>query len=162
MQGKKRFISLLKTELEALKLGFKKSKSSTFRQRCHYILLSHQGKSMTEISLIYAVSYQTIWVWLGRYEKGGIKSLHTAKGRGRPSIFRIDNKEEGSKILNWVSENPQNLKITLAKMEKELGINSSKRSLIRYLEKKSGHGSVLEKKCQQAQTQNCEQKNVKH
>jgi len=136
MKGKKRFITLTSLDLEALQLGFKKSKSSTFRQRCHYILLSNQGKSMTEIALIYAVSYQTVLLWFNRYEQGGIENLHTAKGRGRPSIFRLDNKQEESKILKWVEENPQNLKITLAKLEKELGIKCSKRSLKRYLEKK--------------------------
>ena len=60
MKGKKRFITLSTVDFEALELGFKKSKSSTFRQRCHYILLSNQGKFIGEIALIYAVSYQTI------------------------------------------------------------------------------------------------------
>lgn len=142
MKGKQKYIKLDVASKKELELGFKSGKKSTFRQRCHYILLSSQGKKMSEIAEIYQVRYETILKWIHRYEQGGIENLQTAKGKGRRPIIRIDNEVEVLQIEKWVEENPQNLNITLAKMEKELGKVVNKRTLQRFLAKKTGIGGV--------------------
>lgn len=141
MKGKKRFIKLTKEERVWLEKGHKTGKLSTFRQRCHYILLSDQGKKIGELSDIFQVSRQTIVGWFDRYEATGISGLHTAKGRGRPAIVRIDNETEITRIEELVEKNAQNLKPVLAAIEKEFGKTMSKRTLQRILKKKSGDGS---------------------
>ena len=94
MRGKKRLIELsVSEEAELLEL-FKTSKQHTFRVRCHYVLLSNHGKTMTEIANIYATTRQTISKWFDRYESEGIQGLQTAKGRGRQRILRLDNETE--------------------------------------------------------------------
>lgn len=136
MKGKKRFIKLsIENRLE-LEYGRKNGKKSPFRQRCHYILLSDQGRSVSEIAEIYQVGRQTITGWFDRYEANGITGLETKKGSGRRSIIRIDNEEHVTKIENWVEENPQNLNVTVSKIEEEFGLEVSKRTLQRFLEKK--------------------------
>jgi len=136
MRGKKRYIKLTKKERASLEAGRKTGKKATFRQRCHYILLSDQGKSIEEIGDIYQVSRQAIAGWFDRYEASGIKGLHTSKGKGRPPIIRIDNKTEVKKIEDLVEKNAQNLKPVLTKIEKQFTA---------FIEKKSGGGNDSEK-----------------
>jgi len=141
MQGKKRYIKLTKKERVRLENGRKTGKKATFRQRCHYILLSDQGKSIGQIGDIYRTSRQAIAGWFDRYNASGIGGLHTAKGKGRPPIIRIDNEAEVKKVEDLVEKNPQNLKRVLTQIEKQLGKKMSKKTLQRLLKKKSGDGS---------------------
>ena len=136
MKGKKRFIKLTSEDRASLEEGHKRGELPTFRQRCHYILLSDRGKKIGEISEIFEVNRLTIGRWFDRYEAEGIAGLHTAKGRGRPSIIRIDNETEVTRIEELVEKSPQNLKPVLAAIEKEFGKTMSKRTLQRILEKK--------------------------
>ena len=59
--------------------------------RCHLVLLSDQRHGVQQITELYQLSRQRVAHWFTRYEQGGITSLHTAKGRGRRPILRIDN-----------------------------------------------------------------------
>lgn len=145
MGRKTKHINLSEKEVKELELGYKKGKQNTYRQRCHYILLSHEKYKIQEIAKIYKKTRQRIGYWLKRYEEGGIKGLETAKGRGRPPIIRIDNETEVKKVEKLVEENGQNLKKVLAEIEKELGKKMSKDTLKRLLKKKVGFGSDIEK-----------------
>ena len=136
MKGKKRFMNLSGQDQIWLEKGRKTGKKSTFRQRCHYILLSNQGLSVNQIAEIYQVTRQVITRWFDRYETEGISGLHTAKGKGRPPIIRIDNASEITKIEDLVEKSPQNLKPVLAAIDKDLGKTMSKRTLQRILKKK--------------------------
>lgn len=136
MKGKKRFIKLTEKEREILEKGWKTGKKATSRQRCHYILLSDQGKKIQDIADIYQVSRQSVARWFDRFEANGISGLHTAKGKGRPQIVRIDNETEMKRIEELVEENAQNLNPVLAAIEKEFGKTMSKRTLQRILKKK--------------------------
>jgi transposase len=136
MKGKKRFVKLTKEERIWLEQGRKTGKKATFRQRCHYILLSDQGKSVSEIADIYQVVRQSVTNWYNRFESVGISGLHTMKGTGRPPIVRIDNETEVTRIEKLVEENAQNLKPVLTAIKKEFGKTMSKRTLQRILKKK--------------------------
>lgn len=136
MKGKKRFIQLTPQERKELAEGHRTGKRATFRQRCHYILLSDQGLSIEQIVEIYQVSRQAVARWFDRYQANGISALQTAKGKGRPPIIRIDNEAEVTKIEELVAQNPQNLKPVLAKIEQQLGKKMSKVTLQRLLKKR--------------------------
>lgn len=136
MQGKKRFITLTSDESSALELGWKKGKKMTFRHRCHYILLSSQGKTISEISSFYGVTRQSISQWFTNYEQKGIEGLHTSKGQGRRPILRIDNQVEMDKVDELVAASPQNLKVVVAQLKEEFDKNLSVRTLKRTLKKK--------------------------
>jgi len=136
MKGKKRFIQLTAQERKELEQGHRTGKKATFRQRCHYILLSDQGLSIEQIVEIYQVSRQAVARWFDRFTAGGISALQTAKGKGRPSIIRIDNESEVTKIEELVAQNPQNLNPVLAKIEQQLGKKMSKVTLQRLLKKR--------------------------
>ena len=145
MQGKKRFIELSECDRTELLEIFKTSKQHTFRSRCHYVLLSDQGKTITEIANIYTTTRQTIRKWFNRYEQEGIKGLQTASGRGRHSILRSDNEAEVALVKELVAENGQNLKVALHQIEERLGKKMSKRTLKRFLKKRIIVGNASEK-----------------
>jgi len=136
MKGKKRFIQLTPQERKGLVQGHRTGKRATFRQRCHYILLSDQGLSIEQIVEIYQVSRQAVARWFDRFTRTGISGLQTAKGKGRPPIIRIDNESEVTKIEELVAQHPQNLKPVLAKIEQQLGKKMSKVTLQRLLKKR--------------------------
>lgn len=143
MRGKKRFVKLTEDEQKTLKEGWKNGKKATFRQRCHYLLLSNQGKEILEISELYEISRQVVTGWFNRYEKEGISGLQTGKGQGRPSIIRIDNETEVKKVEELVEKSPQNLKVVVGQIEELFGRKISVKTLQRLLKKKSGVGSDL-------------------
>ena len=74
--------------------GHKTGKKSTFRQRCHYLLLSDQGFSMEQISEIHSISRISLGKWYTRYERDGLAGLATAKGQGRKTVLRIENQAD--------------------------------------------------------------------
>jgi len=160
MQGEKRFIKLTKKEYDWLVKGWKTGKKPAFRKRCHYIILSHQGKEIKEIAEIYQVSRQTITKWFNKYQFTGISGLHSNKKPGRPAIIRIDNETEILKIEDLVKNSSQNLKPVLVAIEKEFGKKISKRTLQRLLKKKDGHGNVSEKNVLKNLIQKNTKKNV--
>jgi len=141
MGRKKRYIKLTESEVIELEQCRKTGKQNTFRQRCHYILLSNQGKSVDEISEIYQVGRNSVTNWYNRYESSGITGLHTTKGQGRPAIICIENQSEVAQIEKWVEQHAQNLKPVLAEIDQKLGKKMVKRTLTRLLKKKSGDGN---------------------
>ena len=96
---------------------------------------------MKEIASLVGVTRQTISKWLDRYEVGGIDSLHTVKGQGRPPIVRHDNKKVVKKIEKLVEMYPQKLEQALAKIEEFTGKPMSVKTLQRILKKTAGAGS---------------------
>jgi len=151
MQGENRYINLTAEERKWLEQGRKSGKKATFRQRCHYILLSDQDMTMQQIADIYQVGRQSIANWFNRYEAEGISGLHTGKGKGRPPIVRIDNETEVLRIETLVANSSQNLKPVLVAIEKEFGKTMSKRTLQRLLKKKAGPGSDSEENALKSQ-----------
>jgi len=161
MQGEKRFIKVTEKEYEWLMKGWKTGKKSAFRQRCHYIILSHQGKTIQEITEIYQVTRQTVSTWFGKYEIAGISGLHSNKKTGRPAIIRVDNETEVIEIEKLVENSSQNLKPVLTAIKKKFGKTLSKRTLQRLLKKKDGAGNVSEKSVPKNQIPKSIKKNAK-
>lgn len=109
---------------------------------------------MKKLLEIYRVGRNSVSTWFNRYESDGIGGLHTAVGKGRPSLVRIDNESEVKQIEKWVEDHPQNLNPVLDKIENELGKKMSKRTLKRLLKKRNGAGKDFVKSLLENQHQN--------
>ena len=144
MSRLKRFLQLTQSEREGLQTGFKKGKKATFRQRCHYILLSDKGYEIQQIAELYEVSRQLVARWFDRYEQQGIDGLHTRKGQGEPPILGIDNQEHVVTVKELVNQHPQDLDPVLAALTKRLGRSMSKRTLQRFLKKLVTSGNAFD------------------
>lgn len=134
MSRRKRYVELSPEARLSLEEGQKHGKTNTFRERCHYLLLSDQGKSIDEIADFYQINRNTVSKWFTRYEELGIEGLHTQKGRGRKAIIRLDS--EIVQIEKWVEEHPQNLNPVIEKIQQEFGKELCKKTLQRLLKKR--------------------------
>lgn len=57
---------IVKTEeIEALELLFKTSANNTIRKRSQCLLLSHQKRTIIDLSIVFGVSRRTIERWFG-------------------------------------------------------------------------------------------------
>lgn len=68
------------------------------RMRAQAILLSNQGKKITEIVDIIGYSQRTIYRWFDRFFQEDITTVHELKGRGRKPQLTIQEHEDSVKI----------------------------------------------------------------
>lgn len=147
MSRKKRYIrSLADTEIIALKAGMKSDKGYQYNQRCHAVLLSQKGHSVSEIKSIFSVSHQTVYSWLNNYEKDGISGLENKPGRGRKALLRTDNKDHVEAVEKTVLKVAKNGGNLLAEVEKELDLEEglSQKMLRTFLKKLVTYGNDAE------------------
>ena len=146
MSRKKRFIEKLsEKEIIALKEGYKNGKTYTYRNRCKGILLSFEGWECSEIADFFEVSLVTVYSWLNRWDKGGMKSLSDKKGRGRKPILNLSKEEHVEIVTDAIEKSPSNVNKVLAEIEDELGLSMSKKTLKRFLKNLNDDGSDSEK-----------------
>lgn len=126
----KKYIKLNSSEVITLEEGWKNVHHSQFQNRCHALLLSHQGYDMLSISKIFDVTHGTVSNWFSNWEKGGIAGLWNASGQGRKSILR---QEDLAIIKSKVSATPQQLKVVRVELMEELQRDFSQKTLERFL-----------------------------
>ncbi len=124
-----RYVSLKKEEIEALEKLQKNSTDSTVRKRSHCLLLSHQRRTITDLSGIFDVNRRTIERWLDSWAKTGFGSLPIQPGRG------VKTKLKGleSVISEQLIEHNRNLKNVLAYLEEQHNIVICKKTLQNFL-----------------------------
>jgi len=145
MSRKNRFIEkLTKEQKSSLKKGHQTGKSYLFRRKCQCILLSHEGKTVSELSDFFSVSIISIYKWLNKWESEGITGLKLKPGRGRPSKLKLTNQKQVERIKTLVENEPKNLNRVVGQLKSELGIDLSKKTLQRFLKNLSTDGSDSE------------------
>ena len=138
MGRKAKKIDLTDAEKTELEIGFKQSKSKVFSQRCHYILLKHQGRTSKEIAEIYGTTDQPINSWCKRYRKKGMAGLQTKPGQGRKLI--LDKELDKAKVKAAVQKERQRIKMAKGELERGLGKKFSTSTLKRFLKKLAADG----------------------
>jgi transposase len=140
MQNK--YIKLNPEEIFTLQEGHKNHPNYQVRNRCQCLLLSHQGKEVKELAIIFSVIPLTVYNWFYRWEEKGLVGLLNEKGRGRKPILL---QTESEKIKSKVQANAQQLKIARQELKVELNKEFSHRTLRRYLKKLVADGNVGER-----------------
>ena len=124
-----RYIILKTEEIEALELLLKTSSNNTIRKRSQCLLLSHQGCTIKELSIILSVNRRSIERWYDGWAKTGTQSLSISSGRGvktRLKGFEND-------ISEQLELHSRNLKNVLLHLEKEHKISICKKTLQNFL-----------------------------
>ena len=124
-----RYITLKTEEIETLELMLKNSINNTIRKRCQCLLLSHQRRTITDLSSIFNVSRRTIERWFGSWVLSGVDSLPIMPGRGVKT--RLKGLEE--EIAIQLELHSRNLKNVLLILEEKHNINICKRTLQNFL-----------------------------
>lgn len=109
---------------------YRSSKHHQVRQRAQCLILASQGVKVEELMKTFQVSYKTVYNWFERWESEGMVGLYNQKGQGRKPTF---NWEEKSKIREWVTQEPRQLKKVVQKVKEEWGIEISTRTIKRIL-----------------------------
>lgn len=135
MSRKKKYITeLTNEEKSSLEKGYKTGESHLTRRKCQAILLSHSGKSVDELAVLFGVTQQSVYLWYKAWESEGIKGLELKPGRGRKPKLKED-PNQVKRIKTLVENDPQNLKNVVNQIKKEFGIDLSKKTLKRFLKK---------------------------
>ena len=124
-----RYVSLKKEEIEALEKLQKNSTDNTVRKHSHCLLLSHQRRTITDLSGIFDVKRRTIERWLDSWAKNGLDSLPIQPGRGVKT--RLKGLE--SEVEKQLKEHNRNLKNVLAYLEEQHNIIICKKTLQNFL-----------------------------
>ena len=120
-----RYIKLKTEDVELLELLVKTSTNNTIRKHSQCLLLSHQRKTITDLSMIFAVDRKTVERWFNCWELDGANSLPITPGRGVKT--RLKGFEEV--IKQQVELHNQNIKNILTFIKEEHNITVCKRTL---------------------------------
>ena len=119
MKTHTRFIAKLRTkDKKALNDLVKHSGSFHVRNRAKAILLSAQGKNVTELTEFFQVSHNTVYSWFDRWENDKIEGLADKPRSGAPSQLS-DSEEEI--VLELLKKHPHSPKLVLAEVSSRLG-----------------------------------------
>jgi transposase len=118
-----RYITLTETEEQELAQLYKRSQYIVERQRSQCILLSHQGKSIKELSQVFGVSRLTITKWLDRWQQGGKAGILLPPGRGRKKKLSGLAAEP---IEAYVAEHNRNLNAVVALLKEKHAVAVSR------------------------------------
>ena len=124
-----RYVTLKREEIEALEKLQKNSTDNTVRKRSHCLLLSHQRRTITDLSGIFDVNRRTIERWLDSWAKNGLDSLPIQPGRGVKT--RLKGLE--SVVEKQLKEHNRNLKNVLVYLEEQHNIVICKKTLQNFL-----------------------------
>lgn len=146
MSRKKRYIEKLKkAEIQFLENGFKTGKSHTYRIRCKAILMSFAKWDCKDIADFFDVHLITIYNWLDRWESGGIENITDKEGRGRKPILDLSKEDHIQIVTDAIEDSPGSIKKALSRVEQELDVSMSKKTLKRFLKNLSADGSDIER-----------------
>ena len=124
-----RYIKLKTDEIEALEKLHKNSTNSTVRKRSQCLLLSHQRRTISDLSGIFDVHRRTIERWLDSWDKKGIDSLAIQPGRGVKTRL----KGPDTVIAEQLKDHSRNLKKVLIYLEHQYNIVICKKTLQNFL-----------------------------
>ncbi len=128
-----RFVQLTESELITLQEGHKNGSQFQFRNRCQCLILSNQGKTVSELAQFFEVSNITIYGWFDGWEKNGIVGLMNKPGRGRKPILSVQNPAHVEKVKQAVEKNAQSVKAVVAELENTLDETMSVDTVKRFL-----------------------------
>ncbi len=124
-----RYITLRTEDIEALEQYQKEGANNTIRKRSQCLLLSHQGRTIIDLSNIFGVNRRTIERWFNNWVKNGIDSLSIKHGRGVKT--RLNGYED--EVSQQLKLHNRNLKSVLTYFEEQHNISICKKTLQNFL-----------------------------
>ena len=124
-----RYIILKTEEIEALELLLKTSSNNTIRKRSQCLLLSHQKRTIIDLSAVFGVSRRTIERWFDSWVLKGIESLSIESGRGVKTRLKGYEKD----VSQQVELHSRNLKNVISYFKEQHNITICKKTLQNFL-----------------------------
>jgi transposase len=130
---KRKYIQLQVSEILTLEAGYKYGPQYQFRHRCHCLLLSHQGKRVSELAAIFQVSKLTIYNWFRAWESAGIVGLRNQAGQGGQAKLSVQNPQHITQVKALLEQERQSAKTVVASLHAQLDIQMHPATLRRFL-----------------------------
>ena len=124
-----RYIILKTEEIEALKELYRTSTDNTVRKRSQCLLLSHQKRTIIDLSKVFDVNRRTIERWFDSWVLKGVESLSFEPGRGVKTRLRGYEKE----VFQQVELHSRNLKNVVSYFKEQHNIIICKKTLQNFL-----------------------------
>lgn len=124
-----RYIILKTEEIEALELLLKTSSNNTIRKRSQCLLLSHQKRTIIDLSAVFSVSRRTIERWFDSWVLKGVESLSIESGRGVKTRLKGYEKD----VSEQVELHSRNLKNVISYFKEQHNITICKKTLQNFL-----------------------------
>jgi transposase len=125
-----RFISLSEERVNMLTRIYKYSKYHRVRQRAHCILLSNEGRPISDLQKIFKADRITIYNLFNAWESESLIGLYDRKGKGRKPKLTPEMKE---KIIVQIKEYPQNISCICGLIREDFGVSVSVKTVQRFL-----------------------------
>lgn len=123
-----RYVTLKTEEIESLELSCKDA-NNTIRKRSHCLLLSNQGRTITDLASIFDVDRRTIERWFDKWQEQGVNSLPITNGRGvKTRLKGLENV-----LSEQLESHSRNLKNVLLYLEEHHDIRICKKTLQNFL-----------------------------
>ncbi len=119
--------------------NYRKQASSKDSEKALMVLLSNDGRSVAEISLMLKRNQHTVRDWLKRYKAQGTEGLRRNFSPGRPGIIRDKIKKHIEKTIKnppasyEYQDNTWTVPLITFDVNKKLGINASSKTVTRAL-----------------------------
>ena len=130
--GKTIKLELSQSQKAALENATKYGTTPSYRLRCQAILKKAQGNSVTQITQELDCCRISVHDWIRRYRQEGITGLALRKGRGRPTILKV---EDLNAVREAVKNSRRRAALALPEIEKKTGKRLSPVTLRRALKK---------------------------
>ena len=124
-----KYVTLKTEEIKALEELYKSAHDNSTRKRSHCLLLSHQKRTITDLSKVFEVNRRTIERWLNDWALSGLDSLPILPGRGVKT--RLKGYED--EIAKQLELHSRNIKNVLLYFEEEHNIKICKKTLQNFL-----------------------------
>ena len=126
-----KFLKLSHIQLNEIDSAMKAHKfTSQYFNRLLSIKLNNKGYGLPEIASILDVHWNSVYSWICKYEKNGLKELLDKPKSGRPKIL---SQSDINKVKKIIEIEPRQLKFVLAKIQIKLGKSLSLDTLKRDL-----------------------------
>jgi len=124
-----RYIILKNEEQASLELLMRTSSNNTVRKRSQCLLLSHQKRTITDLSNIFGVNRRTIERWFNGWNLKGVESLGIMQGRGVKTRLKGYEQE----VFQQVELHSRNLKNVILYFKEQHNIIICKKTLQNFL-----------------------------
>ncbi len=124
-----RYIKLKTEDVELLELLVKTSTNNTIRKRSQCPLLSHQKRTIKDLTMLFGVERKTVERWFDKWNLEGVNSLSITSGRGVKT--RLKGFEEVIELQ--IELHNRNIKNILTYLKEEHNIIVCKRTLRNFL-----------------------------
>lgn len=118
---------------------FRKQASSKDSEKALMVLLSNDGKAVSEIALVLKRNHHTVRDWLKRYKAQGIKGLSRNFSPGRPNVLREKAQQHikdiiaDSPVEHGYQDRAWSVPLITFEVNKSLSMNASQKTVTRAL-----------------------------